>query len=322
MRIDVHAHFTTRDYYNELESMPDVTIERRSVGVHFLKRNGSNWLPFWDSMFDPDDLLRDMDAKGIDLRILSLSTPSVYEFEPQTRIRVAREQNDAIIARVARDPDRLRAVITLPLPDIEASLAELERVRSAPGIVGLALGSNLDGIALSDRSLEPLWARLNALRFPVIEHPMVPTFVGAMDEFALGVRVGFLYDTSLAIARMIYAGVFERYPDFPFIVAHTGAAFVDLLERLDNGYRNYADCREHITRLPSDFAKAFWYDTCSFFPPFIEMTAGIVGWDRMMFGTDYPFIDRDGAHVEALNIDTQTRGRVFGGNAGRLFGIG
>lgn len=319
MRIDVHAHYTSRAFYEALESIPGVTIERRQSGVHFLKRNGSNWLPFWDRMFDPDELIRDMDAKGIDRRILSLSTPSVYEFAPEARIALCREENDRIIARVADDPDRLSAVITLPLPDMEAALIELERVREAPGIVGLSLGSNLDGVALSDLRLEPLWKRLDELRFPVMEHPMVPIFADAMDEFALGVRVGFLYDTSLAIARMIYAGVFERYPNFPFVVAHTGAAFVDLLERLDNGYRNYADCQKHITRLPSEFAKRFWYDSCSFYPPFIEMVGGIVGWDRILFGTDFPFIDRGADHVEALGIDPQERAGVLGGNAQRLW---
>lgn len=321
MKIDVHAHYTRRAYYQELEAMPGVSVERRPKGTHFLKRNGSNWLPFWDSMFDPDDLIRDLDKKAIDIRILSLSTPSVYEFPPEDRIRICRAENDAIIARVAQNPDRLRAVITLPLPDIDASLDELERVRSAPGVVGLTLGSNLNGIALSDPKLEPLWARLDALRFPVLEHPMVPTFVDAMDEFALGVRVGFIFDTSLAMARMIYAGIFERYPNFPFVVAHTGAAFVDLLERLDNGYRNYADCSQHITKLPSTFAKDFWYDTCSFYPPFIDMVRGVVGTDKMMFGTDYPFIDRDDAHVAALDATDAEKKMILGGNAQRLWGL-
>ena len=321
MRIDVHAHFTRRAYYDELESLPGVSVERRPKGTHFLKRNGSNWLPFWDSMFDPSDLIRDMDAKGIDLRILSLSTPGVYGFDPANRIRICRAENDAIIDRVARDPDRLRAAIALPLPDVGAALAELDRVGAAPGVVGVALGSNLNGVALSDPSLDPLWARLDSLRMPVLEHPMVPSFVNAMDEFALGVRVGFIFDTSLAISRMIYAGVFERYPNFPFVVAHTGAAFVDLLERLDTGYRNYADCSQHISQLPSDFAKRFWYDTCSFYPPFIEMVRGIVGTDRLLFGTDYPFIDRDDGHVDALDVTTEEKAMILAGNARRLFAL-
>lgn len=321
MKIDVHCHMTNRAFYDRLEAMPGVTIDRRPAGVHFLKRNGSNWLPFRDQMFDPDDLLRDMDRKGIDMRVLSLSTPSVYEFEPEERIAACREQNDMIIARVAQDFDRLRAVITLPLPDIEASLAELERVRSAPGIVGMALGSNLNGVALSDPVLEPLWQRLDQLRMPVVEHPMVPTFVGAMDEYALGVRVGFLFDTSLAIARMIYAGVFERNPNFPFVVAHTGAGFVDMIERLDNGFRNYADCQQHISRLPSDYARRFWYDSCSFFPPFIEMVRQFAGTEKLMFGTDYPFIDLGSDHLDQMTFNPADRAAIMGGNARALFGI-
>jgi aminocarboxymuconate-semialdehyde decarboxylase len=319
MKIDVHAHHTSRSFYEALESMPGVTIERRSKGVHFLKRNGSPWLPFEDHMFDPDHLIMDMDRKQIDRRVISLSTPSVYEFEREQRIQVCRQQNDEIIARVAQNPDRLSAVITLPLPDIEASLIEFERVYQAPGIVGLALGSNVNGVALSDPLLEPLWKRLDETRFPVIEHPMVPVFSDIMDEFALTVRVGFMYDTSLALARMIYAGVFERYPNFPFVVAHTGAAFCSLLERLDNGYRNYADCSQHISKLPSEFAKNFWYDSCSFYAPFIEMVTGIVGVDKMMFGTDYPFIDRDSAHVDQLKFNNEEKNKILGGNAQALF---
>lgn len=321
MKIDVHAHHTSRSYYEALESMPGVTIERRNSGVHFLKRNGSNWLPFEDHMFDPDHLLRDMDKKNIDHRILSLSTPSVYEFEKQQRIEVCRQQNDEMIARIAKNPDRLSLVITLPLPDVEASLQEFERVSKAPGVVGLALGSNINGTTLSDPSLNPLWQKLDEEKFPVIEHPMVPVFADAMDEFALNVRVGFMYDTSLAIARMIYAGIFERYPNFPFVVAHTGAAFFDLIERLDNGYRNYADCSQHISKLPSEFAKNFWYDTCSFYPPFIEMVTNAVGTDRMMFGTDYPFIDRNDEHVHGLKFNQQEKDLILGGNAKKLFSL-
>jgi aminocarboxymuconate-semialdehyde decarboxylase len=189
MKIDVHAHHTSRSFYEALESMPGVTIERRSKGVHFLKRNGSPWLPFEDHMFDPDHLIMDMDRKQIDRRVISLSTPSVYEFEREQRIQVCRQQNDEIIARVAQNPDRLSAVITLPLPDIEASLIEFERVYQAPGIVGLALGSNVNGVALSDPLLEPLWKRLDETRFPVIEHPMVPVFSDIMDKsFCIGGR--------------------------------------------------------------------------------------------------------------------------------------
>jgi aminocarboxymuconate-semialdehyde decarboxylase len=319
MRIDVHAHFMSRDYYTALERVPGVTVDRRASGMSFLVKDGAQWLPFRDTMFGTENLLADMDRKSIDLRILSLSTPSVYIFEPAQRIALCRQMNDDLVALVAQHPSRLRAFATLPLPDVDAALIELERVRQRPSVAGITIGSNLAGIPLSDRSLEPLWARLNALPLPVFEHPMVPTFAAAMNEFTLPVRVGFLLDTSLAMCRMIYAGVFERHPDIPFIVAHTGASFLDLMERLDNGFRHYAECREHITRLPSEFAKRFYYDTCSFFGPLIKLAQGFVGRDRLLLGTDYPFIDRGAEHVLELGLPDEDKALILGGNASALF---
>ncbi|REE07385.1 aminocarboxymuconate-semialdehyde decarboxylase [Paraburkholderia sp. BL27I4N3] len=319
MKIDIHGHFVTRAYYDELETLPGVRYERRSSGLGYLIKEGRNWLPVRESMFDPDDQLRDMDRKGIDMRILSLSTPSVYLFDDaKQREAACRDNNDAIIARVAADPSRFRAFVTLPLPDVDASLRELDRVIDAPGVVGITIGSNLGGMKLNDLSLEPLWARLDRDRIPVFEHPMDPVFGNVMDEFAMHIRVGFLFDTSLAVTRMIYGGVFERYPNFPFIVAHTGAAFLDLLERLDNGYRHYVDCQQHISRLPSEFAKQFYYDSCAFFTPTIMMARAAVGVERLLFGTDYPFIDQGPDHVERLPIDDVEKKLIFSGNATRL----
>lgn len=318
MKIDIHGHFTPRAYYDEIESLPGVTVDRRPDSVSFLYRDGLQWLPFRDEFFHPDHQLRDMDRKGIDMRILSLSTPSVYPFDPARRIEVCRRMNDLIVARADKDPDRFRAFATLPLPDVEAALVELERVRTSSTIVGITIGSNLDGLPLSSPLLEPLWARLNELRMPVFEHPMIPTFAAAMDEFTLPMRVGFLYDTSLAMCRMIYAGVFERHPDMPFIVAHTGACFVDLMERLDNGFRHYPDCRQHISRLPSEYARGLYYDTCSFFTPLIMLAHDYFGGDRLLFGTDYPFIDKGTEHVRALPLADDGKQAILGDNARRL----
>jgi aminocarboxymuconate-semialdehyde decarboxylase len=321
MRIDVHAHFMSRNYYAALEGLPGVTVDRRETGMSFLNRSGAQWLPFRESMFGTANLIADMDRKGIDLRILSLSTPSVYIFEPIQRISLCQQMNDELAELVHQNPNRLRAFMSLPLPDVRASLIELDRVARMWGVAGITIGSNLDGIPLSDRSLEPLWERLNSMRMPVFEHPMVPTFAAAMNEFTLPVRVGFLLDTSLAMCRMIYAGVFERHPDIPFVVAHTGASFLDLMERLDNGFRNYIECQQHISRLPSEYARNFYYDTCSFFGPLIEMAHNYMGADKLLFGTDYPFIDRGSEHVEALTISSDDKALILGGNARRLFNI-
>ncbi len=229
--------------------------------------------------------------------------------------------NDSLIARAKRNPDRVRGFGTLPLPDVEASLKELERIADAPGIVGIGVGSNFNGVALDDRRLEPVWARIAALGLPVSEHPMLPTFSEHMPGYALPIRVGFPFDTTLCVTRMIYGGVFERHPDLKFIVAHTGSAFLGLLERLDHGFQLFHECREHITQPPSVFAREnLYYDTCAFSKSFIEMAVGEIGEDRFLFGTDYPFIISDSSYIAALGLTPQQKDKILGGNAEQLFG--
>jgi len=97
------------------------------------------------------------------------------------------------------------------------------------------MGSSIGRVPLNHVSREPIWARLNALRAPVLEHPMHPANTDGLDEYEVPIRVGFMYETAPALTRMIYGGVFERYPDFPYVVAHTGVALLMLMERLDNG---------------------------------------------------------------------------------------
>ena len=185
---------------------------------------------------------------------------------------------------------------------MNAALAELDRALGGSGSRALAIGSNIDGVALNDPRFEPLWARLDALRLPVFEHPMFPRDTGDLNEFELPLRVGLIFDTTLAAARMIYGGVFERYPNFPYIMAHTGGALLMMLERLDNGYRLFPDCRKYINRLPSEYAKRLYYDTTSFAEPSLSLALRCVGADHLLFGTDDPFIDADTRYVERLAL--------------------
>ena len=194
-------------------------------------------------------------------------------------------------------------------------------VAQAPGVVGIGVGSNFDGVALDDLRLEPLWARIGELGLPLYEHPMLPTFADQLPCYALPIRVGFPFDTSLCVTRMIYGGVFERHPNLSFIAAHTGSAFIGLLERLDHGYQLFHECSEHITRPPSFFARRnLYYDTCVFSKSFLEMAAVEVGADRLLFGTDYPYIVADPSYIEALDLTDGQKQLIFSGNAERLFG--
>jgi len=321
MKIDVHAHIIDRQYMDELRRVADLTPVRESSGKTLLRKGDHTYMWYRDDMFDTGFRLREMDRKGIDIRILSLSSPNVYVWERAAQIDLARRLNDATVRVCRAHPDRFLGLASLPLKDVGASLSELERAIQDLGMAGVMIGSNIDGVPLNDPRFEPVWARIDELRLPVFEHPMLPRNTADMEEFELPLRLGFVFDTTLAVTRMIYSGIFERYPGFPYILAHTGGTLLMLLERLDNGYRLFPDCRAKINKLPSVYARRLYYDTTSFFEPALMLAHGCVGADQLLFGTDDPLIDSDTDHVERLPIPRADRDKILGGNAARLFGI-
>lgn len=321
MIIDIHAHFVDRDYLRELTDLMGLSCELTEAGQSLLRRGSTTVAWYRDEFFDASARIERMDREGVDLRILSLSSPSVYEWPRRDQPGVSRYLNEKMAAYCKAYPDRFRWVAVLPLADPDAAISEIRYAIDNLGAVGISIGSHVGGQPLNHPDLEGVWAEINRRRLPVIEHPMPALGADHLDEFELPIRVGFAYETTTAITRLIYSGVFERYPDFPFIVAHTGGAALMLLERLDNGYRIFPDCRKHISRLPSEFARKLYYDTCSFYGPALQLAHSVVGPGRLLWGTDEPFIAANTDHVTRLEMSQEETGMVLGGNAARLFGL-
>src|SRR5437868_7796503 len=317
MKIDVHSHLFDQRYFDAM--WKDFTLERSTTreGQTLMRKDGYTYMWYRDNFFDLDHRLRVMDKQGIDMRVLSLSSPNVYDWQGARQVELARLLNDARAASVRSHPDRFAGVGSLPLADVEASLPEIDRIVGELELHGVMIGSNIAGVHVNDPRFEPVWKKRDELRLPVFEHPMFPPNL-QKEEFELPLRVGFIFDTTMAAARLIYSGVFERYPNFPYIMAHTGGALLMLLQRLDNGYRLFPDCRKHISKLPSEYAKRLYYDTASFYPPAPVMAHSIVRPDRILFGSDDPFLGIDTAHVEKLSIPVEDKKKILGGNAARL----
>jgi aminocarboxymuconate-semialdehyde decarboxylase len=321
MNIDIHAHFVDRHYLDELTRQCKLDVEQTPDGKTLLRDKGATIAWTRPDMFDVEHRLRDMDKKGIGMRILSVSAPNVYPFTGDEQIRMARHVNDRLAEYCRARPDRFIGLASLPMGDVDASLKEIDRAVGELGFKGLAIGSNIGGPPLNDQRFEPLWKRINELRLPVIEHPMFPKDTSDMGEFELPLRVGLMFDTTLMAARMIYAGIFERYPDFPFVLAHSGAALIMLLERLDNGYRLFPDCRKYINRLPSEYASQLHYDTCAFGEAALMFVVGAVGASQVLAGTDDPFIGSDLSHVQRLRVADADKSAILGGNAAKMFAL-
>jgi aminocarboxymuconate-semialdehyde decarboxylase len=320
VKIDVHSHVFDRGYFDAMLKDMVLEVETTPSGQTLLRKDGYTYMWWRDEFFDIDARLRVMDRQGIDMRALSLSSPSVYDWSGPRQVEMARYMNDVTAEIVKTHPDRFLGLGTLPLSNIEASLKELDRITGELGMRGVMIGSNIAGVQLNDACFEPIWAKIDSLRLPVFEHPMFPPNIGK-EEFELPLRLGFIFDTTTCATRLIYSGIFERYPNFPYIMAHTGGALLMVLKRLDNGYELFPDCRKYINKPPSEYAKQLYYDTASFYAPGIMMAHEIVGPDRILFGSDEPLIGADTSLIEGLSIPQDHKAKILGGNAARLFGL-
>jgi aminocarboxymuconate-semialdehyde decarboxylase len=128
-----------------------------------------------------------------------------------------------------------------------------------------------------------------------------------------------MFDTTLAVARMCYDGMFRDFPDIRWIIGHLGGAIPYLMERLNNGWRDFPECRAKIDELPSVYLKRLYYDTVNFNAHMLMMVRNMIGADHMVMGSDYPHllgsIDRAVSSIRDLDIPENERFQIFSGNA-------
>ena len=269
---------------------------------------------------------RILDEHGVTTQVLSFTTPGVHVEPPPLAIRLAREINDAFAAVVRKRSSRFSALATLPLNDPAASATELERAMKDLGLPGAMVFSNVNHVALADERFAPLWKKADDLGAVIYIHPTDPAGVEAMLDYWLMPLVGFLMDTTLAASKLVFSGVVARHPRIRWVLTHMGGAIPYLAERLDRGYRAFADCRQHIDRPPTEYLKDFYYDTVNFNPSAIRLALDFAGPDRILAGSDYPHqigsIPLMIETIEKLDVSDEVRQKIFGANAAALLGLG
>jgi len=239
-------------------------------------------------------------------------------------LQAARLMNDDMAAARTAHPDRLRFFASLPWQYPELALPELERA-SAAGASGVMVLANVDGRPLTDPAFAPIWGAIDAKSLPVLVHPTAPPGVDAMDmvRFQLTASIGFTFDTSLAIARMIYDGFFDRYRKLRIIAAHGGGALPYLVSRMDQCFDNIPACREKISARPSEYVPKILADAVVFAPEVLDLCLKVFGADNVLYGSDYPHTigDMPGCLKRVNGLADAAKDKVRGRNAQRVFGL-
>jgi predicted TIM-barrel fold metal-dependent hydrolase len=276
--------------------------------------------------------LEQMDAAGIDFQIMSLFDPGVQEeADVERAIDLARRANDELAESVRRNPARFGGFATLATQDPDAAAAELERAVTDLGLVGALINGHCQGRYLDDPAYEALFERAEALGAPIYLHPTTP-HPAVMEAWfkpylADGLHLaswGFAAEAGTHVLRLVYSGLFDRFPRLQMIIGHLGEMLPFAAYRIDRYYGLGGDNAKRLRRLPSEYLLSNFYVTTSgnFCPPAFACTLEVMGADRVMFSVDYPMDDNtDGANfLSSFAMDDGDRRKVASENAVRLFG--
>jgi aminocarboxymuconate-semialdehyde decarboxylase len=323
MLIDVHNHFYPPEYLAALESGDSavkITIDAEGnpcihyPGDYNVAVRGHRDIAYRQSV---------LEKEGVDTQVITLTTPGTHVETPATAARLARLVNDAFARVIAERSPRFAALATLPLNDVQASIAELKRAMTELRLPGAMVFSNVNGVALADKRYEPLWAEANRLEAIIHIHPTDPVGVEAMTDYWLMPLVGFLADTTLAAAKLVFAGVPDRYPNIKWVLGHLGGAIPYLAERLDRGWEAFPDCRADIQHKPTEYLRRFYYDGVNFDPRAVRLAVDFAGADHVMAASDYPHqignIPKMKSSLAALDVSDEERKKIMGENARKLY---
>jgi aminocarboxymuconate-semialdehyde decarboxylase len=324
MIIDVHNHYYPPRYLAEVERGGSVVRVAHDAQGQLLIQYPGDYNVVVRAHRDLAERVRAMDEHGVAVQAISLTTPGVHVEEPRRGLELARLVNDEFAEAAARHPGRFAPLAALPLHDPTAAVLELERAVTQLGHRGALLFSNVNGRSLDDPAYFSLFEKLAELQVPAFLHPTNPAALGAVADYRLTAIVGFLFDTTTAVLRLVFAGVLERLPSLRLIIGHLGGTIPFVAERADRAFEAYDECRAHITRPPSEYLRRLYYDTVNFDADALRLGLAFAGVDRIVFGSDYPHqvgsIDRALAAVRSLDLTDAERDALLGGNAARLLG--
>ena len=319
-KFDLHTHYYPPIYFDKIRELPsEFSFGNSPSGQTIITHRGARFFGVTPPMTDVSKRLEDMDRVGIDVEVVSLSTPNVFFADASHQPEIARMVNDAYAELMAQHPARFKGFASIPMDDPDAALNELHRAIDELKMNGVILLSNIGGKALTSPGYRPFFEEANRMKLCILLHPMLPANTDPFREYVLGPIVGFMFDTTLAVARMCYDGMFRDFPDIRWIVGHLGGAVPYLMERMDNGYRDFVECRAKIDELPSVYLKRLYYDTVNFNPHMLMMVRDMIGSNHMVMGSDYPHllgsIDRAVSSIENLDVAEAEKQRIFEGTA-------
>jgi aminocarboxymuconate-semialdehyde decarboxylase len=268
-----------------------------------------------------DERINAMDARGIDVHAISLTTPMVYWASAPLGLALSQAFNDAASAAHRRHPQRLVGLAMVPMQAPDLAVRELERASKLPGIKGMYLATNVNGEELDERKFWEVYAKCEELGWAIFLHPVDTIGLERTKKYYLKNLCGNPYDTGIAVAHLIFGGVMDRFPKLEVNLPHAGGTFPWLIGRWDHGAKVRPELK-HMKEPPSSYLRRFTYDTIGHDDRINANLVRLVGADRVTLGSDYCFdmgLDDPMATVNRIaGVSAEDKERICGGNARKL----
>lgn len=328
--IDIHCHLATPASSAMVKPFcrPESEPYDLYMGADSAAQNAKMLPAIMPLLTEPAARIEHMDRMGIDIQgLATFVSEYFYWAPPRAAAEAARIQNDNLAAAAAAYPQRFVPLgANVPLQDVDLAIAEMDRVVDELGFRGLQIGGTVDGRSLDHPGFRPFWAAVEAKGIPVILHPNGYPESQRFGDYFLVNCIGNPLETMVAATRLIFSGLFEDHPGITIVLLHGGGYLPFYASRSDHTWQVRPETRSHIPdHPPSHYLKMFHYDTVIFQPLYLRHLIDVVGVDRVLLGTDFPFdmseTDPLGLIAATEGLDDADRAAISGGNAVRLYGI-
>ena len=318
--VDIHAHVS-----------PEGLVRAMTEGRAWHGIQTAELLPIHEytprTMWMPEQRLPEMDELGVDVHVLSTNAfLYFYERDATATAAMARECND-YVSQLTRDhPDRFAGFATLPMQDVTASIAELERVVGVLGLKGAMIGDHVNGVTYDDPSFLPLWKVAESLGAVIFIHQAGETTVSSRsNRYHLPNSIGNLVDRTVTFASLVYGGVMDACPGLKVCLAHGGGFACYGAGRMDRGWQVRTEARANVPMPPSAYLGQFWYDCLTHDERALRYLIDSAGVERVVFGTDWPFdmaIDDPVSWVRGMeSLSDSEKDAILGGNIAALLDL-
>ncbi|SFC21580.1 MULTISPECIES: amidohydrolase family protein [Bacillaceae] len=327
MRIDFHTHIIPFDLPNFFEKYGHerwpILQPTCSCGANIMVA-GKVFREVTDQVWSPEKRIEDMNNEDVTMQVLSpIPVTFSYWAPASVALEMAQIQNDFIANTVKKNPSKFIGLGTVPMQNAEIAIQEMDRCIHTLGLSGLEIGTNVNGTNLDSDEFSPFFEMAEKWNVPLFIHPWETLAKDRTPDHNFMYTVGMPSETALAAASLTFGGVIEKYPKLKICFAHGGGSFPFILPRLDQGWKVWPHLRK-TAYPPSHYVNNFYFDSLHYDPINIQFLINRFGYDKIVMGSDYPFLLREtppGRVINQMDINKEMKEAILGKNALKFLNI-